>query len=248
MKATIQKTKLYFPSPRAQLVDRPRLLEQLDRLKSPSHPIGLISAPAGSGKTTLILQWLSGQHNLPTGWISLDPRDNQPARFFTYFIAALQRIYPGVGKEASELLHLPGVNLEEVVTYLTNDLVEVTSPFLVILDDFHNITDPLLCQAIDFLIDTRPAQMSLLLLSREDPPLQLARHRANDQLIEIRHDDLRFTLPEAITFLNQCMRLDLLSSQVEILESRTEGWIAGLQMAALSLQHRSDVDGFIRDF
>ncbi len=248
MKFTIQKTKLYLPSPRAQLVDRPRLLQQLDKLRSPSHPVGLISAPAGSGKTTLVLQWLMKQEDYPAGWVSLDPRDNQPAIFFVYLIAAIQTIYPEVGKEALELLQLPGVNLEEVVTSLTNDLVEVSSLFLLILDDFHNITNPLISESIDLLIDTHPAQMSLLLITREDPPLQLARHRANDQLIELRHDDLRFTLPEAISFLNQCMELNLLPSQVEQLETRTEGWIAGLQMAALSLQHRPDVDGFIRDF
>ncbi len=248
MKAILQKTKLFFPTPRSQLVDRPRLLEQLDRLNLPSHPVGLISAPAGSGKTTLVLQWLLSHKDCPAGWVSLDPRDNQPALFFAYLIAALQANYPGTGKEALELLQLPGVNLEEVVTYLTNDLADVSSPFLVILDDFHHITNPLLCQAIDFFIDTQPTKISLLLLSREDPPLQLARHRANDQLIELRQEDLRFTLPEAISFLDQCMGLDLLPSQVETLESRTEGWIAGLQMAALSLQHRSDVDGFIRDF
>ena len=248
MATVIQKTKLYLPSARARLVDRPRLLEKLNSLESPAHRIGLISAPAGSGKSTLVVQWLAGQPGWPVGWLSLDERDNLPSRFFTYFIAALQTILPNAGREALELVQLPGVNLEEVVTSLTNDLAEAPSSFLMVLDDFHYISNPILNQAIDLFLDAQPSQMSLLLLSREDPALQLARRRANDQLVEIRSDDLRFTPPEEAAFLNQCMGLDLLPAQVEMLNARTEGWIAGLQMAALSLQHSSDVDGFIRDF
>jgi len=248
MKSVVQKTKLYFPSARAQLVDRPRLLEPLNALQTPGRRVGLISAPAGSGKTTLVVQWLAGQQGWPAGWVSLDSRDNQPSRFFTYFIAALQTIIPEAGKAALDLLKLPGVNLEEVVTLLVNDLAEAPSPFIVVLDDFHNITNPVLHQAIDLFLDAQPPQVRLLLLSREDPALQLARHRASDQLVEMRQDDLRFTLPEAIEFLNRCMGLDLMPPQVEKLEARTEGWIAGLQMAALSLQHSPDVDGFIREF
>jgi ATP/maltotriose-dependent transcriptional regulator MalT len=248
MKDIIQKTKLYFPSARAQLVERPRLLEPLNSLRSPSHRIGLISAPAGSGKTTLVVQWLAGEPGWSAGWVSLDARDNQPARFFTYFITALQTLFPQAGREAMDLLQLPGVNLEEVVTLLTNDLVEITSPFLLVLDDFHQITDSNLCRAIDLFLDAMPTQMSILLLSREDPRLQLARYRANDQLVELRLDELRFTLQEAIAFLEQSMGLNLVPSQVEMLEQRTEGWIAGLQLAALSLKHSSDVDGFLHDF
>ena len=248
MKAVIQKTKLFLPSAPVQLVDRPRLLEQLNAIKSPGRLIGVISAPAGYGKTTVVVQWLAGQKGWPAGSISLDTRDNQPPRFFTYLVAALQTILPEAGKEALELLELPGVNLEEVVTLLANDLAEAPSPFVVVLDDFHNITNPVLHQALDLFLDAQPPQMRLLLLSREDPALLLARRRASGQLVEMRQDDLRFTLPEAIAFLNRCMGLNLIPGQAEILEGRTEGWIAGLQMAALSLQHCSNVDGFIREF
>jgi LuxR family maltose regulon positive regulatory protein len=253
MKAVLQKTKLYFPTGRAQLVDRPRLVDQLNTLRSPGHRIGLISAPAGTGKTTLVTQWLANMAGWRAGWVSLDTRDNQPARFFTYFIAAWQTLLPEAGKDILELLQLPGVNLEEVVTLLVNDLAEASSPLILVLDDFHTITNPVLHQAIDLFLDAQLPQMRLLLLSREDPALQLARHRASGQLVEIRQDDLRFTLAEALDFLNRCMGLHLTPAQVEILEARTEGWIAGLQMAALalqgiSLQHSPDVDGFIRKF
>ena len=248
MKDVIQKTKLNFPIPRAQLVDRPRLLEQLDTILSPGYQMGLISAPAGSGKTTLVVQWLAGQPGQHTGWVSLDVRDNQPARFFTYFIAALQTILPETGKEALELLQLPGVNMEEVVTILANDLAQAPFLLVMVLDDFHNITNPVVNQAIDFFVDIQPPQMRLLMLSREDPALQLAHRRASEQLVELRQDDLRFNLQESIAFLNRCMGLDLIPAQVEILEARTEGWIVGLQLAALSMQHSSDVDGFIQEF
>jgi LuxR family maltose regulon positive regulatory protein len=248
MSSVIQKTKLYCPSTRAELVDRPRLLEQLNAIHAPGRRIGLISAPAGSGKTTLVVQWLSRQPGYPVAWISLDARDNQPVRFFTYLVAALQTVDLETGKEALELLPLPGVKLEEVVTLLANELAAAPSPLVLVLDDLHHITNPVVHQAIDLFLDAQPPHMRLLLLTREDPALQLARRRASDQLVEIRQDDLRFTLPEAIDFLNRCTGLSLNPNQVKALEARTEGWITGLQMAALSLQHATDVDRFIGDF
>jgi LuxR family transcriptional regulator, maltose regulon positive regulatory protein len=248
MSTTLLTTKLHSPQSRTKLIARSRLLERLRTLQSPSRRLGLISAPAGFGKTTLVVQWLAGDPSWPVGWVSLDARDNQPAAFFAYFIAALQTIAPEVGKNALELLPLPGLNLEEVITLLANDLTGIFSPFVMILDDFHNITNPLIHQAIDLLLDAQPPQMRLLLLTREDPPLRLALRRANDQLVELRQEDLRFGLTEALDFLDQCMGLTLIADQVEILEDRTEGWVAGLQLAALSLQHSPDVDGFIHKF
>ena len=207
----------------------------------------LISAPAGAGKTTLVVQWLRrlGQ---PAGWYALDGRDNQPRRFFEYLIAALQDAVPGAGKEALPLLALPGVNTTEVITLLANDLSAAPRPVLLVLDDLHAIHQGEVLNALNLLLDAQPPQMRMVLLSREDPGLPLARRRAGGQLVELRMEDLRFSAEESAHFLNQSMGLGLTAVQVEALEARTEGWIAGLQMAALSLQHQPEAEGFIRDF
>jgi LuxR family maltose regulon positive regulatory protein len=247
MGTPLQKTKLYFPTVRPKLVERPRLLERLSAIRAEGCRLVLICAPAGSGKTTVMVQLLS-RLAWPVGWVSLDGYDNLPKRFFGYLIAALQTAVPGVGKEAEALLELPGANLEEVVMLLANDLGEAPKPFVLALDDFHAITNPALHQALDFLVEAQPPQMRLVLLSRQDPALQLARRRASGQLLELRQDDLRFSLSETVAFLNQGMDLHLSTSQAETLAARTEGWIAGLQMAALSLQHAPDIERFIGEF
>ncbi|HEX2979253.1 MAG TPA: AAA family ATPase, partial [Anaerolineaceae bacterium] len=246
--ARLQRTKLFAPSARTRLVERPQLLERLNQIQSPGYKAALISAPAGSGKTTLVIQWLASVDHWPSGWVSLDERDNRPELFFGYLIAALQGVVPGVGNPTLELLQLPGAKLEDAITLLANDLANAPGPFVLILDDLHTITNPVLYQAIDLLVDAQPPQMRTVILTREDPPLHLARRRVNNQLVELRQDDLRFSLSEAVDFLNHSMDLRLTTGQVEILENRTEGWIAGLQMAALSLQHSNDVDQFIHDF
>lgn len=192
MAQLIQKTKLFLPTARATLVDRPRLLGMLDRLHAAGCRVMLVSAPAGSGKTTLFSQWLS-RTGWAVAWLSLDARDNLPARFFTYLIAALQNIAPETGRQALALLDLPGANFEEVITLLTNDLVDIPRPFVLALDDYHTITHPQIHQAVDRLIEAQPPQMRLVLLSREDPPLPMARRRARGQLIEVRQEDLRFS-------------------------------------------------------
>ncbi len=230
------------------MVDRPRLLDKLNSIQSPGFRLGVISAPAGSGKTTLVVQWLNEQLGWPAGWVSLDGRDNQTTLFFAYLVASLQEIIPGAGRETMELIGLPGANLEEIVTRLANDLAEASQPFVLVLDDFHVITNPALYKATNLLLDAQPPQMRLLLLTREDPPLQLARRRASGQLVELRQEELQLTLSEAVVFLNQYMGLNLSEIQVEVLENRTEGWIAGLQLAALSLQRVPDIDKFIQEF
>ncbi|MFM8320230.1 MAG: LuxR C-terminal-related transcriptional regulator [Chloroflexota bacterium] len=247
MGAALQKTKLFLPTPPARLVERPRLLERLDGLGAPGCRVGLISAPAGSGKTTLATQWLA-HLGWPVGWLSLDARDNQPARFFAYLIAALQQIVPGAGEPALALLGLPGSAADEIVALLANDLVEAPRPFVLALDDLHTLTEPRLLQALDLLIDAQPPQMRLLLLSRDDPAVRLAGRRARGQLVELRQDALRFTPDEAVAFLNRSMGLRLSVDQAARLEARTEGWIAGLQMAALSLQNAADTESFLRAF
>jgi LuxR family transcriptional regulator, maltose regulon positive regulatory protein len=248
MTIPLQRTKLFAPAARTRLVERPRLLEQLGEVLLPGCKAALLSGPAGAGKTTLVQQWLSDRRPAPSGWLSLDARDNQPQHFFRYLIAALRNLAPGAGDESMELLRLPGVDLDEVVISLTNDLLAVDETFVLVLDDFHAITNPTLIGALDHLLDAQPPQMRLILISRQDPPMQLSRRRARSELVEIRQDDLRFTLPEAVAFLNQTMSLHLSVGQVERLETRTEGWVAGLQMAALSLQYAPDTDIFIRDF
>jgi LuxR family transcriptional regulator, maltose regulon positive regulatory protein len=248
MPNSLQKTKLYAPAARARLVERPRLTSRLNALRSDGCKAALISAPAGSGKTTLAQQWLSGQTGWAMGWVSLDERDNRPAQFFGYLIAALQAVLPGAGSQSLALLQLPGANLTEVLTLLVNDLVSVPQPFILTLDDFHTISNPELLAAFDHLLDAQPPQMRMILLTREDPVLQLARRRVQGEIVELRQEDLRFTLPETVDFFNQCMDLHLTTGQVERLETRTEGWIAGLQMAALSLQHAPDIDRFINEF
>jgi LuxR family maltose regulon positive regulatory protein len=253
MAVSLQKTKLFLPTARAKLVRRPRLLARLDGLLEDASRLGLVCAPAGSGKTTLVVQWLQAQ-GIPTAWVSLDARDNAPARFFAYLIAALQPIVSGAGREALPLLDLPGLQPEEVVTLLTNDLLQAPGPFLLVLDDFHTVTNPLLHQAVDFLVEAQPPQMRLALLSREDPVLHLARFRARGQLVELRQADLSFTLPEAAAFVQHSMNLALTLDQVQALEARTEGWIAGLQMASLVLQGppepgaTADVERFLQNF
>jgi LuxR family transcriptional regulator, maltose regulon positive regulatory protein len=247
----LQKTKLFIPPARARLVQRSRLTGALDGLWAEGCRAAVISAPAGSGKTTLVVQWLA-QLGRPVGWLSLDGRDNAPPRFFAYLVAALRAALPGAGSSAFQevlaLVNLPGAGMEEIITVLANELVETPQPFVLVLDDFHVITNPLLHQALDLLLDGLPPQMRIVLLTREDPAVQLARRRARGQLVELRQEDLRFTVEEALAFLNHSMDLGLTLEQVQALEARTEGWIAGLQMAALALSSTPDVERFVRDF
>ena len=248
MSMILQKTKLFPPVNRYRLVDRLRLMERLDDILLPDCKLAIISGPAGSGKTTLINQWLASKQDLPAAWVSLDERDNQPALIFRYLVTGLQSILPGIGSEALALLQLPGVDLEEFVISLTNDLAGTSIQFVLVLDDFHTITNPAILRAMDLLLEAQPAWMHMILLTREDPVLAVARRRARGQLVELRQHDLKFSLPEAVAFLNQCMDLQLSNQQVELLETNTEGWIAGLQLAALSLQQSKDFDQFISGF
>lgn len=259
MSLVLQKTKLFIPPARDRAVERPRLLERLDGLRGADARAALLCAPAGSGKTTLVGQWL-GRQELPAAWLALDERDNLPARFFAYLLAALQAVAPGAGRQARPLLELPGASADEIVALLANDLLEAPGPFVLVLDDFHAITNPLLHRAVDLLIEAQPPHMRLALLSREDPAIQMARRRARGELVEIRQADLAFTREEAAEFFRQGLGLPLAPAQVDALEARTEGWAAGLQMAALALQSppggepagpeqaAARVDRFLQDF
>ncbi len=246
MTTPLLKTKLYIPAPRSELVSRPRLIEQLDA--GIRRKFTLLSASAGFGKTTLLSEWIAGCKR-PIAWLSLDEHDNDPARFWAYFIAALQTARADLGAAAlAALQSRQPPPIESLLTQLINEITELAAPLILVLDDFHTITAPQIHDALTFCLDNLPPQMHLLFSSRTDPPWPLARRRARGEMAELRTDDLRFTSDEAAAFLNQVMGLDLSPGDVATLEGRTEGWITGLQMAALSIQGRKDASGFIAAF
>jgi LuxR family maltose regulon positive regulatory protein len=240
-------TKLHRPRPRSQLVSRSRLIERLQQ--GMERALTLVSAPAGFGKTTLLVQWLA-ESGTPFAWLSLEAEDNEPLRFFSYVLAALQTLHPQLGTMAHVLLEAsPGIPLERVLTLLINDILErALDDFALVLDDYHAIETNAIHRGISFLLEHLPPQMHLVLATRADPPLPLVRLRARGLLSELRAADLRFDLHEASAFLHIVMGLDLPAEMLGALERRTEGWIAGLQLAALSLQGRSDVSTFVRAF
>jgi len=240
------QTKLYIPPPRLHLVARPAVTAKLRA--GLLHPCTLIAAPAGFGKTTLVSEWIA-QTDHPVAWLSLDDDDNDPPRFLTYLVAALQIQQPQLGGSAQEMLGAPQAPPPKtILTLLLNELATLTRPLVLVLDDYHLITTPAIHEALVFLVDRLPRAFHLVITSRMDPPLPLARWRARNQLVELRADDLRFTPQEATTFFNEVMDLALTTAQIATLETRTEGWIAGLQLAALSMQGRADVSGFIQAF
>src|SRR6266699_2728990 len=242
-------TKLHRPQPREQLVRRPQLAERLTQ--GVMGPLTLVSAPAGFGKTTLLAQWLA-ESGMPFAWLSLEPGDNDPVRFLSYLIAALQTLDPHLGAVALTLLQMPQpAAAETVLTLLTNDVGShgrEGGDFALVLDDYHVIDAKPIDQALTFLLEHLPPQMHLVIATREDPQLPLARLRARGHLTELRVTDLRFTPSEAAEFLTQGMGLNLSAEDITALEARTEGWIAGLQLAAISLQGQQDATGFITSF
>ena len=213
----------------------------------------LISAPAGFGKTTLLSEWIAGceqrDPKVHVAWLSLDEGDNDPPRFLTYLIAALQTIDAAIGKGMLGLLQSPQPPpTESILTALLNEIATIPDHFLLVLDDYHVIDSKPVDQALTFLLEHLPPQVHLVIATREDPHLPLARLRARGQLAELRAADLRFTPVEAAEFLNQVMGLNLSAEDIAALETRTEGWIAGLQLAAISMRGQKDVTGFIQSF
>jgi LuxR family maltose regulon positive regulatory protein len=243
---SLLSTKLYVPHARAKGVSRPRLIEQLN--EGLQRKLTLISASAGSGKSTLVSEWVT-RGEQPVAWLSLDEADNEPTRFLAYVIAALQTIMPKIGERVSGLLqsHQPP-STESILTSLLNEIATLPDHFILVLDDYHVVDAKSVDQALTFLLEHLPPQMHLVIVTREDPPLPLARLRARGQLTELRATDLRFTPSEAAEFLNQVMGLNLSAEDIDALEARTEGWIAGLQLAAISMQGHKDVTGFIKSF
>ena len=239
------ETKLYLPQWSAERVSRPRLIDRIH----PKRKLTLVSAPAGFGKTTLLAEWVAAVPTRPVAWVSLDQSDNDSAVFWSYLITALQKIQPGLGEQSLSLLQSPQPPpIESVLMTLLNELTAVEADLVLILDDYHVIKPQAIHHGIGFLLNHLPPQLHLIIASRADPPLSLARLRSHGDLTELRVSDLRFTPDEAAAFLNQGMGLEISADDVAALEQRTEGWIAGLQLAALSLQGREDVSEFVAAF
>jgi LuxR family maltose regulon positive regulatory protein len=262
MPAPILGTKLFIPLPRPKAVSRPRLVERLNEGLSAGRKLTLISAPAGFGKTTLVSEWVAGCGR-PVAWLSLDEGENDLTGFLAYLVAALQTLAlrnprGGSGAEGSaanigasvlRMLQSPQPPpMESILTALLNEITALPDPFLLVLDDYHVIDSKPVDEALAFLLEHLPPRMHLVITTREDPHLPLARLRARGQLTELRAADLRFSPAEAAEFLNQMMGLNLSKENIAALETRTEGWIAGLQLAALSMQGRPDAASFIQSF
>jgi LuxR family maltose regulon positive regulatory protein len=241
------KTKLFAPPARPNQVSRKVLLDKLNTTRQMGIP-ALVSAPAGFGKTTLVGDWvrLSG---LPFAWLALDENDNDPLGFWRYLDAAIQSIDHRIGESLRPaLFSMQAPVFQQIITGLVNDIINNDKHFILVLDDYHVIENTGVHDSLNYLLDHVPAQMQLVIITRSDPPLNLARRRGRGQLVEIRASDLRFTPEEITVFLNKIMMLDLTDADIAALGQRTEGWIAGLQMVALSLQDESDRHTFVATF
>ena len=246
---TLVSTKLRPSQARSNVVARPRLTERLDR--EAGRRLTLISAPAGFGKTTLLVEWLreraDGEGSV--AWLSLDKGDNDPTHFLTYLVAALRSVEEGIGEGILSALRSPEPpRIEAITGALINELAALPEEITLILDDYHTIDSEAVHGVLSFLLEHLPSNVHLIISSRIDPPLPLSRLRARNQMMKLGAAELSFTLEEAATFLNSVMGLDLSAENVAALEERTEGWIAGLQLAALSMRDRKDIPGFLQAF
>ncbi len=241
-------TKLYVPKLRRGLVTRPRLSERLRR--GADSRLTLLSAPAGFGKTTLLAEWLgeSPGDERCVAWLSLDASDSAPASFWTCVVTALHTAVPGVGVSTLDLVASSPMPTERVLTTVVNELAAARCEVWLVLDDYHLVDGHEVRDGMTFLLEHLPPDVHVVLSTRADPDLPLARWRARGELVEIRAADLRFTSEETATYLNEATGMGLAAADVEVLEERTEGWIAALQLAALSIQGRDDVPGFIARF
>jgi LuxR family maltose regulon positive regulatory protein len=254
MSQSILSTKLFMPTMRPNLIERSRLIDRLDNGVRQGCPLTLVSAPAGFGKTTLVSEWISatGPDHSSVAWISLDEMDNDLPRFLLYLITAFQQIDPAFGQAIRPaILSSPLPPAHELVTLLINDLAKTEKNFLLVLDDYHQIISHEVHQVVQLLLERQPITIHTVIITREDPPFPLPRMRVRGQMTEIRERDLRFSRPEAEAFFVNFMGLDLPPKTITILETRTEGWIAGLQLAALAIQEFPDEEstqGFLETF
>ncbi len=246
MTTALLKTKLYRPHVHPELVQRARLLKLLD--DGLDRKLTVVSAPAGYGKTTLLSAWAAACE-CPFAWLSLDEGDNDPARFLAYLVAAVQAIEQTFGEEILTLLQTPqSAKIDELLPMLINQLDEIAGPYVLVLDDYHLVSSAEIHRSMAFILDHQPQAMHVVIATRMDPPLPTAQLRARGQLTELRQADLRFTDEEARAFLHQRIGVKIAACDVDILIDRTEGWIAGLQLAALSMRGREDVSRFIARF
>lgn len=246
----ILTTKLFIPASRPNIVFRPLLIQKITEGLAQGGKLTLVSAPAGYGKTTLITEWLKTLDR-KYAWLSMDAGDNDPQRFFTYLAAALQTIDSGFGRELCNLLRSPKLpDIETIAALLINQIIDEGKPVVLVLDDYHLITNEYTNRALEFIIGNSPDIFHIVIVTRHDPALPLGRWRGRNQLTEIRIDDLRFTDNEVEAFFAQTMGISLKNSHIYSLKNRTEGWIAGLQLAALSLRGREEqgINEFIEKF
>lgn len=252
MTEILLRTKLSVPPLRNILVSRSRLVDMANSNlllgDEFQRKLTLVSAPAGYGKTTLVAEWIQ-ELGMPLAWLSLDESDNDPARFMAYFIEAIHGVQPGFGASLKGMIQSPQPPPQEVIlTVIINELAEIASPIILSLDDYHSISNLSIHREISFLLEHLPPKIHLVLITREDPLISIARLRGKGQLLEIRQGDLRFNVEEISEFLNQVMQLKLSHNDIVALERRTEGWIAGLQLAGLSLRGSRDKSNFIQEF
>ncbi len=242
----ILATKLYVPRPHRQLVERSALTERIDKSIQANHRLILIAAPAGFGKSTLLSEW-AAQTSSDVCWYSLDEGDNDRTRFLTYLIAALQGLIPDTGATALRMQESPQPPpLEEVLTNLIIDMLNWEHDVSIVLDDYHLIVDPDVHRSLEFMLDHVPSHIHFIVASRSEPPISISRLRVRNTFTEVNEKDLRFQESEASAYLNNVMGLELSPGEIAILEKRTEGWIAGLQMAAISIQNQEDKSRFIQ--
>jgi LuxR family maltose regulon positive regulatory protein len=246
MSISLLATKLRIPRQRVNGVSRPRLTEKLSAAVDRPGNLILLSGPAGFGKTTLLSEFAAGRL---VAWVSLGEEDSEPIHFWSYVVTALKTVEPEIGKSAMALLETPqALPVESLPTVLSNELIRSEQNFVLVLDDYHMIQNQTIHAALSFFIDHLPDNLHLILSTRVDPPLPLARLRARDRLTEIRVADLRFTQDEIASFLSETMGLELRDRDVKAIEARTEGWIASLQLAAISMRGHKDLPGFITAF
>jgi ATP/maltotriose-dependent transcriptional regulator MalT len=241
-------SKYRLPIQRPGTVPRRRLVQRLGA--ATRAPLAVLSAPVGFGKTTLLTQWLaeSSADGAAGAWLSLDRRDNDPVLFWIYVVTAMQAAVPGLGDSALRMLATSSFPDDATLAALLNEVEGLSIDLVVVLDDYHVIESPEVHERMTFVLDHQPPQLHLILATRSDPPLPMAQIRARGQLVEVRAADLRFSVEEAALYLNDSMGLGLSDEDVAALEGRTEGWIAALQLAALSLQGRADASAFVARF